>query len=121
MLGHGVGTVRMKGRFFVLRNLFHLSVQLGCRSLIYAAFLGKSELPDGFQDAQHANCVHVGRKFGGIETYLDMALRSKVVDFVRTHSSDHSEYAHRISEVGIVKMEVRLAFEVGNSLTEVHG
>ena len=49
-----------------------------------------------------------------------MALRREVVDLVRTDLADDLDKAHGVAHVGIMQMEMGLAFQVRDALAEVH-
>ena len=75
---------------------------------------------DGLQNAENADSINVGSEFRRIKTDLDVALGSQVVDFIGLYLPDHLDDAHRITKVGIVKMEAGTAFKMGNPFTEIH-
>ena len=49
-----------------------------------------------------------------------MALCGKVVYFVRLYLFHHLQDTHRVAEVGIVEVEIRMPLQVGDTLTVVH-
>ena len=110
----------MERRQFVLRHFLHLSVKFGSRSLIDAAGIRKAAQPHRFQHAQHAHGIHVGRKLRRVETHLHMALRRKVINLVGAHLSHHLHNTHRVAHIGIMEVEVRLAFKMRNTLAVIH-
>ena len=64
-------------------------------------------------------CVYIGSKLRRVEAYLYVALSSQIVNLGRFHLVHHLDDTHRVAEIGIVKMEVGLAFQVGDTLTIV--
>ena len=50
-----------------------------------------------------------------------MALRSKVIDFSRTHLVQYLDDAHRVAQISIVQVEIRRTFEVSDTFAEVYG
>lgn len=120
-LGDGVGAVGMEGGLLVLRNLLHLAVKLGRGGLVEPAGLGKSALAYALEQTKHAGGVDVGGELRGVEADLHVALGSEVVDLVGFHLVEHLDDRHRVAEVGIMKMEVRMTLKMGDALAEVHG
>ena len=49
-----------------------------------------------------------------------MALGGEVVHLVGAHFGDYLHYRHRVAEVGVVEVEVGMAFEVGDAFAEVY-
>ena len=66
-LSHCIRAVWVEWSLFVLRNLFYLTIQLRCRSLINATSFGQTTLADGFKNAKHTGGIYIGCKFRGIE------------------------------------------------------
>ena len=110
----------MERGLLVLRNFLDLAVELGSRRLIDAAGLRETCVTDRLENAQHARRIDVRRKFRRIERHLHVTLRREVVHLVRTHRRNHTEDRTRVTEVAIVKMEVRTALEMGNAFAEIH-
>ena len=102
----------MERRVLVLRHLLHLAVEFGSGSLVDAAGLGQTAQTHGFENPQHSCRIHIRSEFRRVETHLHMALCSEVVDLVRAYLAHHLEYAHRIPEVRIMQMEMRLSFQM---------
>ena len=119
LLGNSVWRIRMEWSILVLRNLLHLAIELGSGSLIHAAGLLQTALADGLKDAEHTCGVYISSKLRRVEAYLYVALSSQVVNLSRFHLVHHLDDTHRVAEIGIVKMEVGLAFQVGDTLTIV--
>ena len=119
-LGYSIRAVRVERGVLVLRDFFDLSVKFACAGLVNAAGFFQMIRSHGFQDAEHARCIDIGGKFRGIERNLHMALGREVVDFGRLHLPHHLHEAHGVAHVGIVQVEIRLAFEVGDAFTEIH-
>ena len=118
-LGHGIGAVGMEGGVLVLGNLLHLAVELGGAGLIDAAGLLEVAGAHGLQHAEHTGGIDIGRELGRVETDLHVALGRKVVDLIGLHLVHHLDYRHGVAQVGIVQVEVGLALQMGNALTEI--
>ena len=117
---HGIWAIRMERGIFVLRDFFYLAIEFAGRCLVDAASLFQVVGTDSFQNAEHARSIYVGGKFRGIKRNLHMALRGKVVNFGRLHLAHHLHKAHGVTHVGIVQVEIRLAFQVRNAFTIVY-
>ena len=50
-----------------------------------------------------------------------MGLCSEVVDFIRANLADNLHHAHRIAEISVMEMEVRIVLQMCNSLAIIHG
>ena len=50
-----------------------------------------------------------------------MALRGEIVDFVGAYLADHLHDRHRVAEVGVMEVEIGVAFEMGYTFAEIHG
>lgn len=118
-LGHGIGGVGMEGCLLVLGHLLDLAVELGGRSLIDAACVAQTAEAHSLEDAENTGSVDIGRELGRVERYLHVALCREVVDFVGTHLRHNLHDRHRVAQVGVVEVEMRLAFEVGDALAEI--
>ena len=79
----------------------------------------RGALADSLNDTQDTDGIDVGGIFRRVEAYLYVALSSQVVNLGRFHLVHHLDDTHRVAEIGIVKMEVGLAFQVGDTLTIV--
>ena len=75
--------------------------------------------PHGFEDAEHAHGIDIGRELRGVEADLHMALGSQVVYLSRLHQADELDEGHRVAHVGVMKMEMRLALQMGDTFAEV--
>ena len=49
-----------------------------------------------------------------------MALRSEVINFIRTHFGNDLVETEGVAKVSIMEVEMRLAFEMGNTFAEIH-
>ena len=110
----------MERGVLVLRHLLNLSIEFGRGGLIHAARLGESRLADSLKDAQHPGRVNVGRELRRVERHLDVALRREVVHLVRSHAVHHLDQTHRVPQIGVMEMEIRLPLKVRDPLTVVH-
>ncbi len=120
LLGDGVRTVGVERGVLVLGHLLHLAVEFGCGGLVHPARLCESGLADRLKDPQHPGRVNISRELRGVERHLNMALRRKIVHLVRTDLVHNLDQAHRVPQIGVVKMEIRLSLKVRDPLTVVH-
>ncbi len=84
-----------------------------------AAFL-EMACADGFQYPQYTYRIDVRSELGGIETDLYVALGGEIVYLVGFNPADHLHYAHRVAEIGIVKVKSGFPFEVCYPFAEIH-
>lgn len=110
----------MKGRVLVLRYLLHLAVKLGSGGLINTAGIREVTLTHGFQNTQHAGCVHVGRELGRVERYLYMALCGEIIYFRGLYFLHYLQEAHRIAKVRVMQMEMGMPLQVGDTFPEIN-
>ena len=71
------------------------------------------------QNAQYAHCIHIGGELRCIEAHLYVALCCQIIYLSRFHLVHYLDDTHRVTEVGIVKVEVWLTFQVSDTLTEI--
>ena len=119
-LGHSIRAVGVEWRVFILRHFFHLSIQFGCGSLIYAACLSEAAEADGLKDTQHSDSVDIRCELRTVERYLHMALRREVVNLVGTNLVHHLHHRHRVAEVRIMQMEIPVTLKMGYSFAEIY-
>ena len=50
-----------------------------------------------------------------------MALRREIIDFCRSDLADDAQNAHRVAQVSVVQMKMRMALQMGNALAVVDG
>ena len=117
---HSVRGIGMERCILVLRHFFDLSIKLGSGSLVDATRILKMIGSHGLEDTKHTRSIDISRKLGGIETYLNMALCCKIVDFSRLHLVDNLHKAHRIAHISIMEVELGVALKVSNTLTIVN-
>ena len=84
----------MEWGVLVLWNFLHFTIEFGCGSLINAAFLRHSELANSLKDTQNAHCINVSSELWRVETNLNMALGSEVVNLSWAYLADHTEDTH---------------------------
>jgi hypothetical protein len=77
-----------------------------------------AEDADGFEDAQGTKGVRVGGVFRLFEADGDVALRGKVVDFIRLYLLDNADEAGAVGQIAVVQDElapgfVRVLVEMG--------
>src|SRR5699024_8022242 len=99
LLGYSVGAVGMEGSGLALGDLLDFAEQLRGGSLVDAGLLGQAQNPDGLQDTQDAQSVHVAGVLGSVEGNLHMALSGEVVDFIGLHQTDDPNQRRRIGQV----------------------
>ena len=119
-LGHGVRAVRVERGILVLRDFFDFAVKFACRSLINTAGLFEVVGTHSFKHSENACSIDVGSEFRGVERDLHMALGREVIDFSRLDLAHNLHEAHGVAHVGVVQVEIRPAFEVGDAFTVVH-
>jgi len=119
-LGHGVRAVRVKRSVLVLRNFFDLSVEFACAGLINTAGLFEVVGTHSFKHSENASSINVGGEFRGVKRNLHMALGREVIDFSRLDLAHDLHEAHGVAHVGVVQVEIRLAFKVCNAFAVVH-
>ena len=117
--GHGIGAVGMEGGVLVLGNLLYLAVELGGAGLIDAAGLLQVAGTHGLEHAEHTGGIDIGRELGRVKTDLHVALGRKIVYLVGLNFVHHLHNRHGVAQVGIVQVEVGLALQMGNALTEI--
>lgn len=118
-LRHGIGAVGVERGLLVLRNLLDLAVELRGRGLVDAAGLGQTAQAHGLEDTQYARGIDIGGELRRVERHLHVALGRKVIDLVGAHLADHLDDTHRVAEVGVVKVKMGFAFEMGDALAIV--
>jgi hypothetical protein len=64
----------------------------------------------GLEQAERSTCDNVCGKLGNFEADLYMALRSQVVDFVRTNFVKESGERATIRQIGVMKKESGVGF-----------
>ena len=111
----------MEGGILILRHLLYLSVKLGGTGLINLTAIFQVVGADCFQDAEHTYSIHISSELGGIEADLYMALSSQIVYLCGLYLTYQLDQRHRVAHVGIVKVEVRCAFEMCDALTVIYG
>ena len=121
LLGDGVGAEGVEGGVLVLRDFLDLAVELGGGGLVDLAAAGEAYLADGLDDAEDADGIDVGGELGGVEADLHMALGGEVVDLRGAHVGDDADNGHGVAEVGVVKVEMGAALEVGDALAVIDG
>ena len=86
---------------------------------VFAHHLGHQLIEGGFQNAQRAEAIGVGGVFGRLKTHSDMALRCKIVYFVRLRLLDDTDEVSGIRQVVVMQDEIavrdmRILVEVVN-------
>ena len=115
-----VRAVRVERGILVLRDFFDLAVEFACRSLINTAGLFEVVGTHSFKHSEDACSINVGSEFRRVERDLHMALGREVIDFSRLDLAHNLHEAHGVAHVGVVQVEIRPAFEVGDAFTVVH-
>ena len=75
---------------------------------------------DGFEDAKYAYGIDIGCELWSIEGDLYVRLGGEVVDLGRLDFVDQFNQTHTISHICVMQMEIRGAFEVSDTLTEIN-
>ena len=119
LLGYGVWRIWVEWCILVLRNLLYLAIKLGCGSLIHTAGLLQTALTDSLQDTEHTCSIYIGCKLRRVKTYLNVALSGEVINFGWFHLVHHLNDAHRVAQVGIMKVEIRFTFQMSDTLAVV--
>ena len=119
-LGDCVRAVRVKRGVLVLRDFFDLTVEFACAGLINTAGLFEVVGAHGLKHAEDASSINVGGEFRGVKRNLHVALGREVIDFGRQDLAHDLHKAHGVAHVGVVQVEIRLAFKVCNAFAEVH-
>ena len=107
----------MEWRILVLRHFLNLSIKLRCTCLIDAACVCQTAKTNCLKDAKHTCRIHVSCEFRGVETYLHVALCSKIIDFSWTYLTNNLKNRHGVAHITIMQVEMRLTFEVSDALT----
>lgn len=94
----------MERRLFILRAFLDLAIELGGRCLIDFCLLLKMQHMYRFKDPEHAECIDIAGVFRCIEADLDVALRCKVIDFVRLYLPDDTDEARRIGHITFMQL-----------------
>ena len=98
-----------------VRNLLHLAVQFGGRSLIHLAAFRQPAHANRFQHAQNTQGIHVARIFRRVERHLHMTLRRQIVDFVGLDFAHQPNQAGRIRQVAVMQVNCLLLNQVVNA------
>ena len=119
LLSNSVWAVRVERSVLVLWHFLYLAIELGGGSLIDAARILETKLAHSLEDAQYTYCIDVGSELRRVEADLHVALSSEVVDFAWTNLADNAKDAHRVTQVGIVEVEVWGSFKMCDTLAIV--
>ena len=84
----GIGVERS---CFSLRNFLDFAEQFGCGGLIDSGFLCQTADTYGFQNTENAECINIAAVFRNIERYLNMRLRSEIVNLIRLNHADNPD------------------------------
>ena len=76
--------------------------------------------PHGLEYSEHSHCIDVCCELRGVERDLNMRLGSEVVDFCWLNLANELYEGHGVTHICIMQVEVRLTFEVGNTLAIVN-
>ncbi len=108
-LGDRIRRTRIEGRSFRLRYLARQAEQFRCRSLVKTRFFDQLQLADAFKQPQGADRVSVCCVFGSFKTYHHMALRGKIVYFVRFCVLDNAMKRGGVRKIAVMQEELRAA------------
>ncbi len=104
-LGHAIGTARIEGRGFLLRDFLHEAVEFGGGSLIETGLFPETEDTDRFEDAQRAQGVGIGSVFGFFEADGDVALGGEVINLVGLDFLNDADEVGGIRQVPVMQAE----------------
>ena len=119
LFGHAVGAARIEGGRLPLGNFLYLAEEFGGGGLVDFRLLLHAQDADGFQHAQGAHGIGLGRVFGHFEADLHVALGGQVVDFVGLHLLDDADEAATVRHVAIMQVDQALLLHVAHPLVEV--
>ncbi|MCY1528062.1 hypothetical protein D9M68_631540 [compost metagenome] len=105
-LGGRVRAARIERRGFLLRNFLYQAVELGRGRLVEAGLVFQLQDADGFQQAQRAQAVGIGRVLGLLERDADVALRGQVVDLVGLYRLHDADQAAGVGHVAVMQHEI---------------
>src|SRR3989338_4023383 len=91
-LGYAIWAPWIERCLFALWGFNSLAVKLACRGIVKPCFPGHAKYPYGLQCPQSAKCVGIGSVFRNLKGDLDMALRCKIVNFIRLCLAEDFEY-----------------------------
>src|SRR6476660_9679295 len=107
-LCHAVRTPRPEWRLLSLRRLLGFAEHFAARRLIKART--QSSFADCFQDANRANTGDVGSVFRNVEAHAYVALRAKMINFVRLQFVKELHQIHRVAEVPIMQKQSYIVY-----------
>ena len=119
LFGDAVWRARIERCRLLLRHLLHLAVELRCRSLINAAFVGKTRYPHGFQQSQGAHGIHVGGELRHVEAHLHMALSREVINLVGSYLRDDAYQRRAVGHVAPMQVYQTFLVHVAHPFVEV--
>ena len=79
--------------------------------MIEARLLFQTQQANGFEDAQSAHTIDIGRVLRRLEADRDVGLRAEVVHLIRLNFLDDAGQVRRVGQVAVVQHEV-LVFNV---------
>ena len=109
-LGHPVGTARIEGGGFLLRDLLHQAVELAGGSLVDPGSVRQTQHAHCFKDAQGAEGIAVGGVFRRFEAHSHMALGTEVIDLIGLDLLDDSDQVGAVREVAVVQHQAWIPF-----------
>ena len=118
--GYSIRAIRMERSVLILRHFLNLAVKLGCGGLVNLARLLQMVGAHRFQDTQNAYSIHISRELRCIEADLHMTLCGKVINLGRLNLTDKFDERHGVRHIRIMQMEMRLTFQMRNTLTEIN-
>ena len=72
------------------------------------------------KNTQDASGINISRKLRRVEAYLDVGLRSQVINFVRPYRADDFNERAGVTQIAVMQMELRMAFKVGYPFPIIH-
>ena len=110
----------MERSVLILRYFLDFAVKLRGGCLVNLAALLEMVGPHGLKYPEDTHCIDVCCELRSVERYLNMRLGSEVVDFCWLNLADELDKGHGVAHICIMQVEVRQAFEMGNSFAVVN-
>ncbi len=105
-LGGGIGAARPERGCLALRRFLHLAIEFGCGCLIETDGLLHPQDPDRLQQSQRSDRIGVCRIFRGLETDLNVALGSEIVDLVGLDLLHDPQQVGGVGQITIMQVQL---------------
>ena len=116
-----VGRIRMERSLLALGNLLNLSVKLGSGCLIDSASIGKPRNSYSLKHPENTYSINVCGKLGNVKRNLNVALRRKVIDLVRSYFTDKCYKRKGIGKIAVMKSKIITPLKMCDSLSVFNG